>query len=174
MDKSKTRIHKRKTEEENNFFFGLSKIQKHFFSELPKWLAGVKDKRSQGYVIYSSNVILMTTLMKNAVSLESMRSMDDGFNTDACVRNIYGLAGEKPLELLPHHDTINDFLEEVIPEDLDQIRLKMIKGLLKGRSLEKYRIDGKYWGVIFDGTKLIMLSTTLRSRKYDFFNDKGD
>lgn len=154
MNEKITRMNKRRIEEEENFFFELSKIQKHFFKELPKWLTSVKDPRAQGYVTYEADVMLMTMLIKNAASVESMRAMDDAFNTDVCVKNICSLLGGRSLELLPHHDTVNDFLEKVRPEDLGQIRMKMMKKLLKGRSLERYRIDGKYWGIIFDGTKL--------------------
>lgn len=154
LDAKITRMYKRRAEGKNNFFFELSKIQRHFFKELPKWLGAVRDTRAQGYITYQADIILMTMLMKNATSVESMRTMDDAFNTDACVKNICSLLGGRSLEVLPHHDTVNDFLEAVKPEDLGWIRIKMIKELLKGRSLEKYRIDGKYWGIIFDGTKL--------------------
>jgi hypothetical protein len=154
MNEKITRMHKRKVEEENNFFFGLAKIQHHFFKGLPEWLKDVKDTRVQGYVTYGADLVLMTVLMKNAASVESMRAMDDAFNTDAAVRNICSLSGGSGLEVLPHHDTVNDFLEKVDPEDMDRIRMKMIKELLKGRSLEKYRIEDRYWGIAFDGTKL--------------------
>lgn len=58
------------------------------------------------------------------------------------------------LEELPHYDTINNFLEELPPEELEKIRTYMIKELLKKRCFEGYRMNGKYWGVIFDGTGL--------------------
>lgn len=154
MNKRITRQHKREIEEENNFFFGLAKIQRHFFKDLPKWLQDVRDTRVQGYITYEPDIMLMTMLMKNAASVESMRAMDDAFNTRTSAGNICSLLGGKPIPVLPHHDTVNNFLETADPEDLDRIRMKMIKELLKGRSLERYRIDGRYWGIAFDGTKL--------------------
>jgi hypothetical protein len=55
---------------------------------------------------------------------------------------------------LPHYDTINDFLTGLELSELENIRTYMIKELLKKRCFEDYRIEGKYWGVIFDGTGL--------------------
>jgi hypothetical protein len=58
------------------------------------------------------------------------------------------------LEELPHYDTINDFLSGLEVTELENIRTYMIKELLKKRCFEKHRIEGKYWGIIFDGTGL--------------------
>lgn len=54
----------------------------------------------------------------------------------------------------PHYDTINDFLSYLNPSDLEQIKTYMIKELLKKRCFDRYRINGKYWGIIIDGTGL--------------------
>ncbi|WP_338471511.1 hypothetical protein R4Z10_01705 [Niallia sp. XMNu-256] len=56
--------------------------------------------------------------------------------------------GDVKLEELPHYDTINNFLSRLHPEKLGEIRTYMIKELLKKRSFERFRINGKYWGII--------------------------
>lgn len=45
-------------------------------------------------------------------------------------------------------------LAGLAPEELENIRTYMIKKLLEKRCFEKDRIEGKYWGVIVDGTGL--------------------
>lgn len=149
-----TRKEKRKLEKELNYFFEILKIQKHFFKDLFNQLKNVLDPRHQSYITYGSEVILFTMIMKNLTGLKSMRNMSDGFNKDECIDNIRKVLGLKSLEELPHYDTINDFLTELDMEELEKIRTYMIKELLKKRSFESYRIEGKYWGVIIDGTGL--------------------
>ncbi len=149
-----TRKEKRKLEKELNYFFEILKIQKHFFKDLFNQLKNVLDPRHQSYITYGSEVILFTMIMKNLTGLKSMRNMSDGFNKDECIENIRKVLGLKSLEELPHYDTINDFLTGLDMEELEKIRTYMIKELLKKRSFESYRIEGKYWGVIIDGTGL--------------------
>ncbi|WP_244875100.1 transposase family protein [Heyndrickxia coagulans] len=86
--------------------------------------------------------------------LKSMRNMSESFNKEECIKNVGKVLGLDSLEELPHYDTINDFLSGLDVNELEKIRTYMIKELLKKRSLESYRIEGKYWGVIIDGTGL--------------------
>lgn len=81
--------------------------------------------------------------------------MTDHFNKDECIENLKTVLGMDNLDELPHYDTINDFLSELEPKELESIRTYMIKELLKKRCLEDYRLRGKYWCIIFDGTGLL-------------------
>lgn len=149
-----TRKEKRKQEKEINYFFEFMKIQKHFFKDLIDNLVMVKDHRSQSYITYGPETILFTTILKNMTGLKSMRSMSTGFNKEECIENVRKVLNLDALEELPHYDTINDFLSGLDGSEMENIRTHMIKVLLKKRCLEKFRIEGKYWGVIFDGTGL--------------------
>lgn len=149
-----TRKEKREQETETNYFFEFMKIQKHFFKELVIKLKKVKDHRSQSYITYGPDIILFTLLMKNAANLKSMRSMSSSLNKAECIENICKVLHLEELNELPHYDTINDFLTGLSYSELEAIRTYMIKELLKKRCFEQYRIEGKYWGVIFDGTGL--------------------
>ncbi|WP_227935273.1 transposase family protein [Alkalihalobacillus deserti] len=147
-----TRREKREQEKEINYFVEFLKIQKHFFKELTNKLKKVKDHRSQNYITYGSEIILFTILLKNMTGLKSMRSMSDGFNKEECIENIRTVLDLEFLEELPHYDTINDFLSRLEVTELEEIRNYMIKELLKKKCFDSYRIEGKYWGVIIDGT----------------------
>jgi len=148
------RKQKREQEKGRNYFFEFIKIQRHFFNELTSKLKRVKDPRAQGYITYGPEVLLFTVLTKNIANLKSMRSMSSNLNKDECIENIGKILGVEGLEELPHYDTINDFLSGLATSELEHIRTYMIKGLLKKRCFENYRIEGKYWGIIFDGTGL--------------------
>ena len=139
-----TRKEKRELEKNINYFFGFIKIKKHFFRDINKWFGKIKDPRHQSYITYPPEVILIKT----------MRGMTGDFNKEECIENVRRVLGIETLEELPHFNTINNFLSRLDLIELEIIRTHMIKELLKKRSLEDYRISGKYWGIIFDGTGL--------------------
>lgn len=149
-----TRKEKRETEKDINYFFEFTKIQKHFFKDLDDRLNGVYDPRHQSYITYESNLLLLMMILKNACNLKSMRNLTSGFNKDECIINLKKRLGIEKLDELPHYDTINDFLSRLNPADLGKIRTYMIKELFKKRCFDQYRINGKYWGIIIDGTGL--------------------
>lgn len=119
-----------------------------------KHLKKVKDPRHQSYTTYDCDALLLMIILKNICNLKSMRSMTNQFNNDECIENLGKLLGLETLEEIPHYDTINDFLSELDPAEIEDIRTYMIKKLLKKRCFDAYRINGKYWGIIVDGTGL--------------------
>ena len=149
-----TRKEKREREKEQNNFFEFLKIQRHFFKDFITNLKNVKDHRHQSYIMYGPEVLLFTMILKNMAGLKSMRTMSNHFNKEECIENVSKALGLKFLEELPHYDTINNFLSGLDVKELETIRTYMIKELLKKRCFESFRIEGKYWGVIIDGTGL--------------------
>jgi len=149
-----TRKEKREQEKDKNYFFEFLKIQKHFFKDFTGKLKRVEDRRHQSYVTYDCDILLFMVILKNACSLESMRDMTDSFNKEECIKNLYDFLGIETLEELPHYDTINNFLSNLNPDELHHVRTYMVKELLKKRCFDSYRMNGKYWGIIIDGTGL--------------------
>src|SRR5699024_5280131 len=149
-----TRKEKREYEKDINYFFELEKVKKHFFKNFDKRINAVQDPRHQSYITYNSDILIMMTILKNAFDLTSMRNMTNQLNKDECIHNFQKILGCNELEELPHYDTINDFLSKLDPTELEKIRTYMIKQLLAKRCFDDYRINGKYWGVIIDGTGL--------------------
>jgi len=154
MSKSIFRSEKRKKQKEENFFFGMVKTAVHFFPKLWKKIASVKDPRHPAYITYGILEMLVTCIFKNAAGIRSMRQMDIAFNTEECIENVYRVLGLERKENLPQHDTLNDLLKLVLPEELEIVRDYMLGRLLSGRSLERYRLPNKKWGIIVDGTGL--------------------
>jgi len=153
-----TRKEKREQEKGTNYFFEFVKIKGHFFKDLKEKLQKVKDPRHPSYIEYSCELILWMVILKNACNLKSMRQMTEQFNKSECIENIPKIIGLEKIEELPHYDTINNFLAVLKPQELEKIRTYMIRELLKKRCFEDYRINGKYWGIIVDGTGLFCFS----------------
>jgi hypothetical protein len=130
------------------------KVQNHFLPELIKELSLVKDPRNLSYIDYDIEEILYTMILKNVCSITSMQGMTDKFNNCKCVENVCGILGKDPREFLPHYVTINECLERLEPEELDQLRKKIIYTLLRKRSFENAKFLNKYWLVIIDATQL--------------------
>ena len=69
------------------------KIQNHYFPKLIEDIRNVMDARHQSYITYEIEVILYMMLMKNVCSIASMQEMNEAFNEDECVKNIYKILG---------------------------------------------------------------------------------
>lgn len=148
------RKEKRELEKESNYFFDLLKTKNHFFKNFDELLLKVDDPRHQSYITYDPDILLLVTILKNLFNMKSMRDMTEGFNKNECIENVKKILKKEDLEELPHYDTINNFLSVLDPEEVEKIRSQLIKDLLKKRCFEKHRIEGKYWGIIIDGTGL--------------------
>ena len=84
-----------------------------------------------------------------------MNSMTEKFNKNACIENVSKLLGYKDLEDFPHYDTINNFLCNLQPSEIEKIRDYMIHQLFKKRSLEQFRLLDKFWCIAIDATGLL-------------------
>lgn len=152
-----SRKKKREKEKKINFFEEFVKLQKHFFKDILRRLKNVKDPRHKSYIDYGTDVMIFSLLMKNICGIYSMSNMTEQFNKDECINNVASVLG-CDLEELPHYDTINNFLRNLKPEEIEKIRDYMIKELLKKRSLEFYRLLDKYWCIAIDATGLFSFS----------------
>ena len=148
-----TREKKRKLRQKDKGIIDFVKMQKHFYPELIKEFGNVKDPRKESYTDYESEELLYPVILKNVSTIESMRQMTEWFNEENCVANL-GKLMDRKVENIAHYDTINDFLEKLETKELDRIRVKMIKRLLRSKTFNPARMSDKQWMVIVDGTGL--------------------
>jgi hypothetical protein len=132
----------------------LYQIMRHFFPDLVKLLGQTKDPRKANYVTYGSEVLLFVRILSAAFRIASMRKITESFNTDESIANVWGYIGGEELSELPHWSTINDYLEQLEPEELGAIIPKLINRLIRMRTFEESRIRGKYWQILIDGVHL--------------------
>ena len=130
------------------------KIQAHYFPDLIEDIKKIMDERNQSYVTYEIEVIIFVMLLKNICSIESMQEMNESFNEDTCVKNIYRVLGLEEKDYLPHYVTINECLSRLDNKELEKIRKKMIYGIIRKRSFEYGKYLGEKWLVIVDATQL--------------------
>lgn len=142
-------------------------IQKKFFPALHEMLNKVTDNRHQSYVKYSPLLILFVLLMKQAANLGTMRAISTEFTEQAVIDNVnasLGLSGDKKLQMIPHYDTINNFLKKLNPEEIEAVRLYMVRQILATKSFGRYRLLANpnapdpmkkyFWKVSVDATQI--------------------
>lgn len=130
------------------------RIQAHYFPDLIEDIKSVMDERNQSYVTYEIEVIIFVMILKNICSIESMQEMNETFNEDTCVKNIYRVLGLEEKDYLPHYVTINECLSRLDNKELEKVRKKMIYGIIRKRSYEYGKFLGEKWLVIVDATQL--------------------
>lgn len=150
MGREKERIAKRL---EKNAVEECNRIQKKFYPELFERFEETKDPRNRSYTEYSNREMLGTLYYKCLSEVESMRAMSRAFNADKIVRNLYGFMGSSPKEYLPHHVTLNEYLERLAVEELENIRDDMVYKMIRRKSFDDAKLL-KHWLVLIDGTEL--------------------
>lgn len=147
------RAEKRAKAKEINILEEVVKIIHQYFPELIKKFNGLTDIRHQSYVKYQMKVIFMVRLLGLMCEIKSMNEMTSELNTNEAIENIAKIC-DLSLEEIPHCDTINEIFKNIEIKEIEEIRKYMIIKLIRGKIIEKYKIRGKYYHVIVDGTGL--------------------
>ena len=153
MSNQLTRMEKRKLREKDKGIIDFVKIQNHFFPNFIEDLGNVDDPRKENYTDYTSEELLYPVILKNACTIETMRQMTEWFGDANCAINIEKLMGRK-IENIAHYDTINNFLERLDINELNNIKVGMVKKLIRNKSFYQARMAENQWIVILDGTGL--------------------
>lgn len=64
-----------------------------------------------------------------------MQEMNDGFNQDECVKNLYRILGLKEKDYLPPYVTVNECLSKLDNVELEKIRKNMMYNLIRKKVL---------------------------------------
>lgn len=150
MGRERARIAKRL---EKNPVVECNRIQKKFYPELFSKFEETKDPRHSSYIEYSNKEMLGTLYYKALAEIESMQAMTREFNTDKVVENLYYLIGSSIKEYLPHHVTLNEYLEKLEPEELEKILTDIVYRIIRRKTFDDAKVL-KHWLVLVDGTEL--------------------
>ena len=150
MGREKARIAKRL---EKNPAVECNRIQRKFYPELFSKFEKTKDPRHGSYIEYSNKEMLGTLYYKALAEIESMQAMTREFNTDKVVNNLYHFMGNSEKEYLPHHVTLNEYLEKLEPAELEAIRDDIAYQMIRRKTFDEAKVL-KHWLVLVDGTEL--------------------
>ena len=135
----------------------LFKTVDHFAPAFWRALADVPDPRNTLRIAYPIEEELLIALLLFVMKLGSRRSIKYRLGSPAFIENIQRLGRLLyPKALFPeamlHGDTLNYLLKGVSPRSIEKLRRLVIRGLLRKRCLEGFRLLGKYYPVAVDGT----------------------
>lgn len=153
MSNHLTRIKKKILREKDKGIIDFVKMQNHFFPDLIDDLSKINDPRKENYIEYLIEELIYPVILKNSCSIESMRQMTEWFEDAKCASNLGKLMGRE-IEHIPHYDTINNILERLDINELNDIRLKMIKKLIRSKTFYQAKMAKGQWMIILDGTGL--------------------
>lgn len=150
MSREQARIAKRL---EKNPIMECNRIQQKFYPDLLYRFSQTQDPRHPSYVTYPSRVMLGTLYYKGIAGLPSMQEMTREFNDDKVVETLYQFLGSKEREYLPHHVTVNEYLENLDPKELEKIQSDIVCRMVRRKSFNDAKVLGK-WLILIDGTEL--------------------
>lgn len=150
MGRERARIAKRL---EKNPVAECNRIQQKFYPELFPKFSEVKDPRHSSYIEYSNREMLGTLYYKALAEIESMQAMTREFNDDKVVSNLYQFLRSDEKEYLPHHVTLNEYLERLELAELEAIRDDIVYKMIRRKTFDDAKVL-KHWLVLIDGTEL--------------------
>lgn len=90
------------------------------------------------------------------------------------IENIWAICGEEQtVKELPYWETVNRYLKELMPQELQKVIQNLVRRLPRSRAFEVGRIRGKYWQIIVDGTRLYRSRKTLDEKSLYRVHNKG-
>lgn len=122
------------------------KTIKHFFPRFKTSLRKIEDYRRN--TDYELSEIIMAAISMFLFKKDSRNA----FNNER--RNTRFLSNYEELfdMSLPHMDTVDDVFRVISPEELENLKTKMVRELLTKKVFHKFRLLGKYFLVAVDGT----------------------
>ena len=129
----------------------LFKTARRYLPKINSLFNRVPDPRNPNKTTYPMRHLLWTGVLLFMLKLGSRRRLRFKFNTIEFAMNLARLAGVD-LEKVAHPDTLADLLEVVPPEQLFALPAELVRGLLRTKALEKYRLLDDYYLLAFDAT----------------------
>ncbi len=157
---------------EINPIYECNKIKNKYCPKLFEKFKEVDDPRHQGYIEYSTRLMLGTIYYKGIAGITSVQEMTHQFNDETVAKNMRRFLGETDGEYLPHGVTINEFTERVAPIEIQKIQQELVYDLIRRKTFD----DGKFqkkWLVIVDGTQMYSGSRKLNEKCLERHYNKG-
>ena len=120
----------------------------HYFPDLLEQLNEGEDHRKRKK--YEKAELLLGAIMLFIFKEASRNAFNNDRAEGKFAKNYVSAFGIR----LPHMDTVDAFLRVLKEEELEEIKCKLLKLLLKKRVLHKFRMFKKYFSISVDGTGL--------------------
>jgi len=125
---------------------------RHFWPELPRWLAQLPDSRFEPFVVYERQFLTWWGLLIFCLKLGSRRQLDFELrDLETHVLDNVNRLAKTQQDSLPVHKTLAHFLGHVGSDALADLRTRCMRRLIRMKALDDYRLQGRVV-VGLDGT----------------------
>jgi len=134
----------------------LVQTVRHFFPDLPAWMAAIDDPRFFPYIVYDKAFLLWWGLSLFLFKLRSRRQLDFQLNTDGpeLLSNLNRLAGTTQTTR-PVNKTLNYFLGRIGSAAVANLRTQFVRRLIRMKALDAARLQGRFV-IAIDGTGFLV------------------
>jgi hypothetical protein len=113
----------------------------HFFPQLNDWIEQFDDPRDADRCTYPTSHMIHLGMTLFFPQLGARRQLRSASRTPQFLDNLNGLADTEN-ETVAHPDAMNYLLERLPPDNLGDLAYRMTYALVRGKVLDKYRLDG--------------------------------
>jgi len=114
-------------------------------------LADFRDPKRR---VYPARCLVWAGILLFVFRLGARRRLRFDLSSGAGLANLNRLASTEVAEI-PHPDTLAYLLRGMPPEELAEVRSRMIQDLIRSRALEKFRLRGRLYTLACDGTGVL-------------------
>jgi hypothetical protein len=134
---------KRQVLEQPNLKRVFYKTVYHFFPVFLSWLRAVDDPRNKNSTKYQIETLLWVGILVCVLKLGSRRRINIKFVTEQFIKHLSRLS-KQDLSKIPHNSTLAYLLRLLNPDELSEVRYRMLYELLRSKRLAKFRLEGYY------------------------------
>ena len=120
------------------------------------------DTRHQSYTKYKLKSLLTIRLFALICGITSLGEMERRFNTEEAIENMK-IFCEEQLTEMPNWQTIQDTIENLSYQEIEDIRTRIVKRLLRSKMFDKYKYNGAF--------QILVDATGIDSRNYNLNNN---
>jgi hypothetical protein len=128
----------------------------HFFGDFSRLFAGVTDPRHPAWITYSLATLLFTGVLMFACRLGSRRQINHLLRGNQ--RSAAKFQALFRVETCPHGDTLDAAFSRLDPAEVQETVTSLTQTLIRRKVLYPYRLLGKYYLVVIDGTGVLVFS----------------
>lgn len=133
-------------------------ITNQYLPDLLPCFENLTDKRHPSYAKYKLKALLTIRLFALICGITSLNEMERRFNTQNAIKNISALCNDELVEM-PNWQTIQDVIENLSYQEIENIRTRIVKRLIRSKMFDKYKYEGSF--------QILVDATGIASRDYN-------
>ncbi|OQX08874.1 MAG: hypothetical protein BWK80_47630 [Desulfobacteraceae bacterium IS3] len=127
----------------------LRKTIHHWFPDLFDKIKEIEDCRKKGF--YELTELIMAAIMMFIFKKESRNAFNNDREINEFKNNYRKIFNVR----FPHMDTVNEVMKKLDERELEELKAKLIRILLKKKLFRKSRLSDRYYRIVVDSTHVM-------------------